>query len=302
MSYQWLKERSSQKDEQEKLIRVHELIHCPNNSPSMLSSHCMLAEILVPLESQTVLLGQKAHFFCQIQGRYQNLRLRIDGRRTSLNFNVGGGLIITTENETSVYTSIVNINITITATKQLNNTKLECYDVTLGRESASNATLIIQGRSAILLLIIWITISCATGGPAEPEVEYEVLQDEKEILFLWPHPFTWKDYPITEYHIVCRDKHRYIINTINDTEIASVINHTVDLPPYLPDCYTLQCNVTASNALGSGQTSITNISFPTSKSSIEVFTESVVTIKPRGGSCFPCNPSHGMSGNCIIIL
>ena len=289
MSYQWLRERSSQGYEQEKMIRVHELIHCPNNFPSMLSSHYVLAEILVPLESQTVLLGQKAYFFCQIKGRYQNLRLRIDGGRTSLDFK-GGDLIVTTENDTSVDTSITNINITITATKQRNNTKLECYDDTLGRESASNATLIIQGRSAILL-ILWITISCATGGPAEPEVKYEVLQNEKEILFSWPRPFTWKDYSITGYHIVCRDKHRNINNTINDTEIASVVNHTVDLPPYLPDCYTLQCNVTASNALGSGQTSITNISFPISKSSThtlftKVFTESVVIIKPRAGSCF----------------
>ena len=213
----------------------------------------ILAEILVPLESQTVLLGQKAHFFCQIQGRYQNLRLRIDGSLTSLNFK-GDGLIITTENDTSVDTSIMNnISISITATKQRNNTKLECYDDTLGRESASNATLIIQGRSAILL-IIWIAISCATGGPAEPEVKYEVLQDEKEILFSWPHPFTWKDYPITGYQIVCRDTvSGKIIHDITKTDTESVnrpvINETVDFPA----CYTLQCNVTASNALDNSQ-------------------------------------------------
>ena len=254
----------------------------------MLSTHYVLAEILIPLESQTVPLGQESHFFCQLQGRYQNLRLRIDGRISNLNFK-GGDLIITTESETSVDVSIMNINITITATKQRNNTKLECYDETLGRESASNATLIIQGRSIILLII---TISCATGGPAEPEVEYEVLQDEKEILISWPRPFTWKDYLITGYHIVCRDKHHNINNTINDTEIASIINHTVGLPTYLPDCYTLQCNVTASNALGRGQTSITYISFPMSKFYTynlftKVFTECVTIIKPHGGSCFP---------------
>ena len=106
-----------------------------------------------------------------------------------------------------------------------------------------------------------------TGGPAEPEVEYEVLRDEKEILFTWPHPFTWKDYPITGYHIVCREmKSEKIIHdmTITDTE-GSVVNHTVTLPPYITDCHVLQCIVNATNSLGQSPPSISNISLPRSE-------------------------------------
>ena len=99
---------------------------------------------------------------------------------------------------------------------------------------------------------------------------YEVLRDEKEIVLSWPHPFTWEDYPITGYDIVCREtESEKIIHdmTLNDTDILNepVVNHTVDLPPCVSDCYTLQCTVTASNAIGQSNISVTNIFFPKSK-------------------------------------
>ena len=108
------------------------------------------------------------------------------------------------------------------------------------------------------------------GGPEEPEVGYEVDRDEKEIVLSWPHPFTWEDYPITGYDIVCREtESEKIIHdmTLNDTDILNepVVSHTVDLPPHIPDCYTLQCTVTASNALDQSNISITDIFFPKSK-------------------------------------
>ena len=115
-----------------------------------------------------------------------------------------------------------------------------------------------------------------TGGPGEPEVGYEVDQDEKEIVLSWLHPFTWVDYPITGYDIVCREtESEKIVHdmTLNDTNILNepVVSHTVDLPPHIPDCYTLQCTVAASNALDQSNISITDIYFPRRKccSSVE---------------------------------
>ena len=96
---------------------------------------------------------------------------------------------------------------------------------------------------------------------------YNVLGDKEEIVFSWQRPFTWEEYPITGYEIKCRDKHPISNYIINDTDTAnrSFVNHTVKLPDYIPDCYSLQCNVTASNDLDSSKTSTTNIYFPKSK-------------------------------------
>ena len=110
-------------------------------------------------------------------------------------------------------------------------------------------------------------------------MEYEVLGDE--IMFSWPHPFTWKDYPITGYQIVCREmESEKIIHdmTINDTE-EPVVNHTVTLPPDIPDCYALQCNVTAFNFLDGSVPSISNFLFPYCKcqvNHVQIFGKHVV--------------------------
>ena len=96
-------------------------------------------------------------------------------------------------------------------------------------------------------------------------MKYSVLQNEcgKKILLYWPRPFTWEDYPITGYEIVCRDPTSmnpvYDI-TRNDTETVNRYSLT-EIVDY-PDCYTLQCNVTAQNALDKTQTSF---SLPLSK-------------------------------------
>ena len=90
-------------------------------------------------------LGDTARFFCQIQGNYGDLRLRVNGSVKAFNFQTPN-LSVTAENGTSdddmPYT---NISISITATKKRNNTELECYDTNFGREGASNATLIVKG-------------------------------------------------------------------------------------------------------------------------------------------------------------
>ena len=96
------------------------------------------------LENQTVLLGRPAHFFCQFPGKYEDLRLRIDGGVINLSFT-GPDLNLTTENTTLESVTIHSINITISGTRKRNNTLLECYDKSVGRENFPTATLTVIG-------------------------------------------------------------------------------------------------------------------------------------------------------------
>ena len=107
-----------------------------------------------------------------------------------------------------------------------------------------------------------------SGGPAEPEVEYEVSQDQREILLSWSRPFTWSDYPITGYLIECRDSEKTVHSSVvNDTETVSgaVVNKTVELPSHTPDCYSLNCSVTAYNDLDGSLPSNISIHIPLRK-------------------------------------
>ena len=91
-------------------------------------------------------------------------------------------------------------------------------------------------------------------------MEYEVQRDQ--ILLSWPRPFSWEEYPVTGYGIECRDtesEKTIHSTTINDTETVNVVRQTVELPPDIPDCHTLQCSVTASNALDSSEPFIIDI-------------------------------------------
>ncbi|CAI8047925.1 hypothetical protein GBAR_LOCUS26497 [Geodia barretti] len=73
--------------------------------------------------------------------------------------------------------------------------------------------------------------------------------------------------------------------TLNDTDILNepVVSHTVDLPPCVSDCYTLQCTVTASNAIGQSNISVTNIFFPKMQVSPAPAIELVKTLPLGGG-------------------
>ena len=90
---------------------------------------------------------------------------------------------------------------------------------------------------------------------------------QKEIVLSWPRPFSWKDYNIIEYHTVCRDDKdmKTYDNYINNTENKAVIHQTVDVFHNVPDCYTVECNVTASNALDESPPCATVILFPRGK-------------------------------------
>lgn len=118
-----------------------------------------------------------------------------------------------------------------------------------------------------MITIYSLSIKClCSGGPAEPNVSYEVWLEKKEIFLSWPRPFTWEDYSITSYHIACWDSQLKVYDSyINNNENRDLINKTVKLDESVPDCYKLQCNITASNALAEGKPAVVNISIPSRK-------------------------------------
>ena len=113
----------------------------------LFSSWPLFTEVLIPLENETTILEGEGHFFCQLQGNEE--KLRIGGRLTSVPHNSPNDLIINvTEIPTENSTRVINISITITAWIKYNNSEVECYDKIMDRSKASKATLIIQGVSS----------------------------------------------------------------------------------------------------------------------------------------------------------
>ena len=102
------------------------------------------------------------------------------------------------------------------------------------------------------------------GGPSEPEVKYEILLKQREVLLSWPRPFTWKNYPISGYHIKCTDK-----DILYVAENRTFARKTIPLPRDIPDCHTLQCNVTAFNSLAESTPSVTDIPIPLSECCVQ---------------------------------
>lgn len=111
---------------------------------------------------------------------------------------------------------------------------------------------------------------------------------KKEILLSWPRPFTWESYNITSYHIVCRDHKLYVYNhSIDNTENKDLISATVKLDEGVPDCYKLQCNVTASNALAKSTPAVANISIPSRKFCVLI-------------ACATCTHNVSMTCPCCV--
>ena len=114
---------------------------------TLLSS--MTIEVLIPLQNETVILGREGHFFCQLRGTAEQLRFNglIYGRHympddisVNTTYHIKGKM-----DELNVF----NITITIMASKERNNTIVECYDLT--KRNGSKAHLIVQGIHAIIL-------------------------------------------------------------------------------------------------------------------------------------------------------
>ena len=95
--------------------------------------------------NQTVVLGAEAHFSCLLVGREENLRLRIDGRLTALPFFTPNLDIRVERSQRVDGLTISNVSIDITATRERNMTRIECYDVTMDSAAFSVALLTVRG-------------------------------------------------------------------------------------------------------------------------------------------------------------
>ena len=101
----------------------------------------------MPLDDQTVLVGSEAHFFCQIRGEKEELRLNGKlisesprGRPTDIDLNIDR---VPDENTMLL---IIDVNLTIIASVERNNTEVICSDHSLGISKGSTAFLTVQGN------------------------------------------------------------------------------------------------------------------------------------------------------------
>ena len=109
-----------------------------------------LTELQVPLKNETVFLGGEAHFFCQVLGKSEDLRIRVNGGRIlPPHRDTHNGVYITNNSSTMDSLTVSAINIRIEARKANNNSVVECYDDTMGRESAPTATLTVKGKHCV---------------------------------------------------------------------------------------------------------------------------------------------------------
>ena len=127
---------------------------CPLLS-SLMTSYCNVSELQVPLENETVFLGGEAHFFCQVLGKSENLRIRVNGGRIlPPHRDTHNGVYITNNSSTMNSLTVSAINIRIEARKANNNSVVECYDYTMGRENAPTATVTVKGKHYVSFINI----------------------------------------------------------------------------------------------------------------------------------------------------
>ena len=109
--------------------------------------HCW-TEILIKPESQTVLLGNQAVFFCQVKG--DGGEIRLNGNTISTNpITWSPGVSVT-----SIYLpveqdepGIINITLRIITSVERNNSEVICTDHLLGIAGGAYAYLTIQGNN-----------------------------------------------------------------------------------------------------------------------------------------------------------
>ena len=108
----------------------------------------LLIEVLIPLENTTAILGEKGHFFCQIQADIEHIRF--NGVKYAPPRNAPKDVTVTPTRLPAEQNDlrIINVTITIEASIERNNTLVEC----IAKNDRSNATLTVQG----MLLCIYI--------------------------------------------------------------------------------------------------------------------------------------------------
>ena len=101
----------------------------------------LIIEVLIPLENTTAILGEKGHFFCQIQADIQEVRfngdLYLQPHHAPEDITVMPTPLPAEPNDLR----IINVTITIEASIERNNTLVEC----ITKNDRSNATLTVKG-------------------------------------------------------------------------------------------------------------------------------------------------------------
>ena len=99
-----------------------------------------------------------------------------------------------------------------------------------------------------------------SGAPAIPKVDHNLLS-LTELHLSWSPPFTWEDYAILDYHILCVNYTNGQV-LVDETVNSTTLSYDYTLPEGAPDCSQITCNVTASNSLGESGGSNLTIQFP----------------------------------------
>ena len=245
-------------------------------------------------------VGSVAEFFCQVRGEHEQLRINgellydinappegIMYQRKVIDMNPDEGYII-------------DINVTIEATVDRNNTVISCAGVDHNSSPPSTAVLTVRGRIVSVLCtsildcmlklfspcktfycVFYLnfvkkyshcekyTLSChhhayiqlsISGAPAIPEVDYDLLSPT-ELHISWSPPFTWDNYGILGYRIRCVNyTDGHVL--VKETVNSTTLSYDYTLPEDALHCSQVSCNVTASNSLGESGGSNLTIQFP----------------------------------------
>ena len=105
--------------------------------------------------NQTVPVGSVAEFFCQVRGDHEQIRvdgeLLVDARGPPR--PLPEDITYYTNSTDDDEGSIIDVNVTIKATTDRNNTVISCVGVDQNRSPPSIAVLIVQGRINSTLVI-----------------------------------------------------------------------------------------------------------------------------------------------------
>ena len=120
--------------------------------------YVLLIETLKSVENVIITLEEYGVFTCEILGKYNDLKIRIDnGIQESSLVDPARGYFISLDNSTMNKTlAIQKVNITIKGLERNNNSLVECYDNTIGRHKTPKATLLIKGITLITIICLII--------------------------------------------------------------------------------------------------------------------------------------------------
>lgn len=90
--------------------------------------------------------------------------------------------------------------------------------------------------------------------------QYHLAKDAIQHTIHWSEPFTWSQYPITNYTIKINNHHGEYITVIKTSDDFNFIHTT-----YGKDCYELDFSLAANNQIGQGSSSFIHTGHPVGK-------------------------------------